>query len=244
MLPRSTEAELSKIITSLDLLAAQKFLAVAAQMHPDIGYMIAEYGKTSDQPVPPAPTKEPVKPSVETVVYEQDYDVNDEYDDERDDEDDNQRNAQGTSLNFDHLAEEAHYILNVKYDRLNARQQYDRSGDAAESLERCVVKILKQVKKNPDYGTKLSGVTNLWKIIWYLLTSPGALAHEIKKDSQDWDQQFVKLHKFMSKDDIERLKVQDVDGKRWPEKAKELADEADAYGLFGEIREVLDLLQK
>lgn len=85
-------------------------------------------------------------------------------------------------INFDCHAQTVWYILNEKYSSMSGSKQYDMAGDAESEIDTLIDGISSQVKGSSSWGTKVSAIETLRKIIQFVCLSYDTLGHEVRKD--------------------------------------------------------------
>ncbi len=141
-------------------------------------------------------------------------------------------------LDFDYLSKSVWKTLNVTYERLKDSHAFEMAGDAAASIEGCILTMQTSCPKTASFKTKESALETLRKIGKSICLSNGIIGREIRKYYQ-WGGRLVPtmstIVKSLTNEEMEKLRP-------WcDEKLVELQRLSAGYCIFEDLIEVVDL---
>ena len=136
---------------------------------------------------------------------------------------------------FDYLSKSAWNSLNA---RVKDWQAYELAGEAAKSIEECVLTIRKGCHKTTSFRTKESGLETLRKIGKSICLSDGIIGREVR-DDLGFDEEFVptmlEIARSVTQEEKEKMRP-------WcDDKLVGLQELATDHSIFEELDEVINL---
>lgn len=147
-------------------------------------------------------------------------------------------------INFDYHSRNAWHVLNKKYARRAgyAGAGYYHESDAAEEAESAVENMLDDIvartTTQSSFGTKVSAIETMRKILKSTCLVEGVIGHELRSAGRvDWGVQFVEVLDCFTAAELVRLRDWNDGRGPWIDKLIELRDLANGYCIFEELGE-------